>query len=197
MTQVPALTPVPSTPAATEAAAAPVFTMPDLHVMLPGFSCVVFSEDAEKRAIQEGYQQIYIVTSMGMLRRDGLTHGRSVTSVATSIAGIKPIVRTASVLDFFPKNEKGQPMKPPMQLLRQIVAFFKEVMAQHSGQNLEAMAHIIWNPTQGYHIRIPVQKVSAARVEYSWEGYLGPDDVIVVDCHSHNNMGEHNYCTMH
>lgn len=165
--------------------ATPAFVMPDMHILLPGFSCVAFSEDAEKRAIAEGYQQIYLPTPLGMLRRDALTHGRSVTSVATSIPGMKMVARTASVMDFFPKDANGRAMKPPMALLRQIVAFFKEVMKQHSNQNLEAMAHIIWNPTLGYHIRIPVQKVSAARVEYSWDGYLGPEDVIVVDIHSH------------
>lgn len=159
--------------------------MNPMHVILPGFSCIVFNEEAKKKAIEEGYAQIYIWTALGMYKRETLSHGRSVTFLVTEIPGFTAMKAEQDIVSFLPKDEKGNPMKMPMRLLRQIVQFFKGVMKEHAGAKLEAMAHIIWNPTLGYHIRIPEQTVSAARVSYNWEGYLGPDDAIILDCHSH------------
>lgn len=161
------------------------------HVLLPGFACIVFDDDNLKKAITEGYLKIYIWTPLGMYCRDNLTHGRSVTALVTEIPGMKTIKQEQDIQSFLPKDANGVPMKMPLHLLRQIVQFFKQVMEENKGAKLEAMAHIVWNPMLGYHIRVPEQTVSAARVSYQWEGYLGPDDVIVLDCHSHNDMGEY------
>ncbi len=160
-----------------------------MHVILPGFSCIVFTDEQKAQAVTEGYCEIYIVTALGMLKRMSMTHGRSITMPVTEIPGAKLCTDTMDVDSFFPRDEAGKPLKMPIKLLHEIVAFFREVMAANAGQNLEAQAHIVWNPVLGYHVRVPVQTVSAARVSYSWEGYLAADDVIVLDIHSHNNMG--------
>lgn len=162
-----------------------------MHVMLPGFACVVYDKENLEKAIAENYLKIYIWTPLGMYCRDNLTHGRSVTTLVTEMPGLTAAKVEQDIQSFLPKGADGKPMKMPMVLLRQIVAFFKQVMVENKGQKLEAMAHIVWNPQLGYHIRIPEQTVSAARVSYQWEGYLGPDDVIVLDIHSHNDMGEY------
>ena len=86
----------------------------------------------------------------------------------------------------------------PISMLHKIIHFFRRVMtealpnAQHTKThgNYEAMAHIVWNPSdpQNYHIRIPTQKVTGGSVTYEFD-HLEEGDVIVVDIHSHNNMG--------
>lgn len=151
-----------------------------LTVILPHFSCVVDTDEDLKQAIEDQYCDTYIVSKNGLFRRSNLTHGRSVTVPCTEIPGIAklPDVKqdTAS---FFPAG------KIPIKFLKQIVAFFKAVMAENKGAKLEAMIFVIWNPVLGYHIRVPEQTVSGASVSYNWSGFLGEGDVIVLDMHSH------------
>lgn len=155
-----------------------------LQVLVPHFSCVVYSEDALKQAIEEGYCETYIVSKNGAFRRTNLTHGRSVTVPCPVMpAGITLPDCKQDTAGFFPAG------KIPIRFLHEITAFFKAVMKEHNNAKLEAMAFVIWNPTLGYHIRIPEQTVSGASVSYNWEGFMGPDDVIVLDIHSHNDMG--------
>lgn len=102
--------------------------------------------------------------------------------------------------DFLPAG------KIPTQMLVQIIAFFKSVMSykmgdvvrsttfanqSHFSHNYEAMLFICWNPATGYSLRIPTQRVSAASVSYDHDCYdLAAGDVVVLDIHSHNSMGE-------
>lgn len=95
--------------------------------------------------------------------------------------------------DFLPAG------KIPVQMLKQVVAFFKSVMqykmkdvvrgsnfsSQSSfGHNYEAMIFLVWNPASGYSLRVPTQKVSAASVSYEHDCYdLSAGDVVVVDIH--------------
>lgn len=151
--------------------------------ILPHFSCVVDTEDDLKQAIAENYCEIYIHAQDGLFKRCGLTHGRSITIPALSVPGIpsappKPKV-VQDLSGFMPDG------KIPIKFLHQIEAFFREVMKANKGVNLEAQAFVIWSPELGYHIRIPEQTVSGASVSYKWESFLSPDDVIVLDCHSH------------
>lgn len=157
-----------------------------MQVILPHFSCVVYSDDSLKQALAEGYSEIYIFGKNGIFKRTQLTHGRYVVVPCPTLpkeAGTLPDVKQ-DVSGFFPDG------KIPIKFLNQIVAFFKEVMKENNGQNLEAQAFVMWNPELGYHIRIPEQTVSGASVSYKWENLVGPGDVIVLDMHSHNNMGE-------
>lgn len=96
-------------------------------------------------------------------------------------------------IDFLPAG------KIPMTMLHQIVAFFRSVMSskmkgvlggtsfssqssfQHS---YEAMIFVIYNPTTGYRLGVPTQRVSAASVSYDHDCYdLAAGDVVVVDIH--------------
>jgi hypothetical protein len=155
-----------------------------LQVILPHFSCVVYSEAALKQAIDEGYCETYIVSEKGTFRRTNLTFGRSVTVPCGDFPKEAALPKVSQDINsFFPAG------KVPVKLLDEIIAFFKQVMVENKGAKLEAMAFVIWNQALGYHIRIPEQTVSAGNVSYSWAGFLGPEDVIVLDIHSHNDMG--------
>lgn len=151
-----------------------------LQVVLPHFSCIVSSEEALKQAEAEGYCEIYIISQTGLFKRTGLTHGRSVTVPCASLPGNVSLPKVSQdVSKFLPAG------KIPVHFLNKIVSFFKAVMAEHKGQNLEAQIFVIWNPELGYHIRVPEQTVAGASVSYSWENFLAPGDVVVLDMHSH------------
>ena len=87
----------------------------------------------------------------------------------------------------------------PMQMLVDIIAFFKQVMkdptisgstATHAHGNYEAMAHIVWNETtQSYRVAIPTQVVSKAAVTYTNDHIDHDCEHIILDIHSHNTMG--------
>lgn len=155
-----------------------------ITVILPFFSCKVDNKEDLDQAISENYAEIYILSGNGYFRRTNLTHGRSVTiACGTPPKEIALMECKQDTASFFPAG------KIPIKFLHQIEQFFKQVMIEHKGAKLEAMAFVIWNPTLGYHVRIPEQTVSAGAVNYNWAGFLGPDDVIVLDIHSHNDMG--------
>jgi PRTRC genetic system protein A len=154
-----------------------------LQVVLPHFSCIVSSDEALKQAEEEGYCEIFIISQTGLFKRTGLTHGRSVTVPCAALPGNVSLPKSGQdVSKFFPAG------KIPKHFLAKIISFFKAVMVENKGTNLEAQAFVIWNPELGYHIRIPEQTVAGASVSYSWENFLGPNDVVVLDMHSHNNM---------
>lgn len=156
-----------------------------IQVILPYFSCKVDTQEDLTQAIAENYAEIYILSGNGYFRRTNLTHGRSVTiACATPPKEIALIDCKQDTASFFPEGKKI-----PIKFLHQIEQFFKQVMIEHKGAKLEAMAFVIWNPTQGYHVRIPEQTVSAGQVTYNWAGFLSSEDVIVLDIHSHNDMG--------
>ena len=76
--------------------------------------------------------------------------------------------------------------KIPIELLSKIGSWFKDIAKETSD---EAMAHILWNKdTQEYEIGIPTQVVAGASVDYTFDD-VRPHHVIVLDIHSHNNMG--------
>lgn len=83
--------------------------------------------------------------------------------------------------------------KIPMQMLTDILEFFKKVMAMvppggNGHGDYEAMAHIVWNKTsQCYRVAIPTQQVSKARVAYDWS-HVKEDEEVILDIHSHNSM---------
>lgn len=83
--------------------------------------------------------------------------------------------------------------KIPLEMLDNIVEFFKKVMAMTgthgSGHgDYEAMAHIVWNKTsQSYRVAIPKQRVAKASVSYDWS-HVADDEEVIFDIHSHNSM---------
>ena len=83
--------------------------------------------------------------------------------------------------------------KIPIEMLENIVEFFKRVMTMTKGSGghgeYEAMAHIVWNKrTESYRVAIPKQKVSKAAVTYDWS-HVTADEEVILDIHSHNTMG--------
>lgn len=83
--------------------------------------------------------------------------------------------------------------KIPIEMLENIVEFFKRVMTLTKGSGghgeYEAMAHIVWNKrTESYRVAIPKQKVSKAAVSYDWS-HVTADEEVILDIHSHNTMG--------
>lgn len=83
--------------------------------------------------------------------------------------------------------------KIPLQMLQDIVEFFKKVMEMTGSGgtghgDYEAMAHIVWNrTTEAYRVAIPKQKVSKAAVSYDW-AHVSADEEVILDIHSHNSM---------
>jgi PRTRC genetic system protein A len=82
--------------------------------------------------------------------------------------------------------------KIPEAILEQIIAFFRAVMAKHSGS--EAFCQVYWDLQESKHvIHVPKQTVSGASVRYDATKNLDKSNperyVFVYECHSHNNMG--------
>lgn len=77
----------------------------------------------------------------------------------------------------------------PGEMFYQIKQFFLDVMDM-GPSTYEAQVFIVWNEKdEEYRIIVPKQQVSAAAVRYDIGDMLGDGDVIIVDIHSHNNMG--------
>ena len=105
------------------------------------------------------------------------------TPIRSGATSIKPYV-----------NALVDGKKIPVQMLDDIVEFFKRVMKM-TGTNgtghgeYEAMAHIVWNKTtKSYRVAIPKQKVAKATVTYTWD-HVKEDEEVILDIHSHNTMG--------
>lgn len=77
--------------------------------------------------------------------------------------------------------------KIPIQLLNQIVGFFKEIDKTHKA---EAYVQILFNPKKKeYTVSVPEQNVSGAHVDYKHDNNVYKDSILVMDIHSHNTMG--------
>lgn len=104
------------------------------------------------------------------------------TPIKTGISKLKPYL-----------NPLVNSQKIPVQMLTDILEFFKKVMAMvppggNGHGDYEAMAHIVWNKTtQSYRVAIPTQQVSKARVSYDWS-HVQEDEEVILDIHSHNSM---------
>jgi len=149
-----------------------------MQVLTPHISCIVAPSELQS-AVDQGFGEIYVITPKGPYKRTRLTHGRTLLLKVDSIPGITDDVREE--INFLPAG------KVPYALFNDIVNFFRAVMTVKKAEQ-EAMAHILWNPTAGYHIGIPTQSVSKASVRYDFDD-VKQGDVIVVDIHSHNTMG--------
>lgn len=130
----------------------------------------------------------YILEPCGLLSYyTKLTVGRFICAEEADIPGL---AKNASSKN---PDYKLQPLahgnKIPMRMFHQIHKFFVDVLGLGKGQ-FEAQTFIIWNEKKkDYRIFVPKQVVSAASVTYDINGELGPDDHIIMDIHSHNNMG--------
>lgn len=163
-----------------------------MKILLPGFACVVspgFEKDPDNEfdlAISKGYCRIFIESPTGLLLHQNLTPGKDGVArfvrlpIASLPDGRKPM-SISPALNFLPAG------KVPIELLLQVQAFFKGVMARHK-QKLEAMIWIVWNQDQGYHLIVPKQVVGAASARYEW-GDIPEGTIVVVDIHSHADMG--------
>jgi PRTRC genetic system protein A len=162
-----------------------------MHILAPHVSCVVTETEFEEA--KKTYGNIYVVAKNGQIfRHVRLTKGRHIRVEVTKIPGLdKPIPELVpnvhEEINFLPNG------KIPLNLLDQIVQFFKDVMTIKKADQ-EAMAHILYNekdkdgPDGGYRIAIPNQVVSKASVKYQHD-HIQPGDIIALDIHSHNTMG--------
>lgn len=158
-----------------------------MHILAPHLSCVVnlpLSENEPnelEQAMAEGYAEIYVITAEGIIKHHKLRgNNRYVRVKVDRIPGFEA-PKLPQAINFLPAG------KIPKALFDQILGFFYAVMKANGEKALEAMAHILWNPEQGYHIGIPPQEISAASVRYDWS-YVPVGTSIIVDIHSHNNM---------
>lgn len=154
-----------------------------MQVLVPGVSCLCSPNELE-RAKTEGFKQIYMMTVNGMFKHHILRgDNRFICTQVKEIPGytipeVKPEIR------FLPAG------RIDMELWKQIVAFFKQVMVVKNS-DVEAMIWILWSQAQGYFLHVPKQTISKASVRYEWDDV--PDGAsIIVDIHSHNTMGRSN-----
>lgn len=154
-----------------------------IEVLAPYFACIA-TEDSFEEA-KKDYCNVYVRSPDGSIYcHRKFAHGGSVTTKVKSIPGYTPPKGTVQIkeeVNFLPAG------KVPYDLFLGIVKFFREVMKNNNNSKLEAMAHVLWNPTDGYHVAVPTQEVSGASVKYTHD-HLKPGDIVVVDIHSHNSM---------
>lgn len=150
-----------------------------MEVLVPHISCIV-TENELSDELKAQYGEIFILTGSGIFKQMKLKGNRHIRFPVDSIPNYKSAM--TAEYNFLPAG------RIPYSMLEQLVEFFKAVMVTKKS-DLEAMAHILYNPETGYRIGVPNQKISKASVTYDWEGYLGPTDFIVLDIHSHNTMG--------
>lgn len=158
-----------------------------MHIIAPHMSCVVnlpLSPDEPNEfdaALEAGYAEIYAITAEGIIKHHKLRGTNRYIRVKVDKVPTFEAPSLPQAINFLPAG------KIPRALFDQIVAFFYKVMEKNGDKALEAMAHILWNPEQGYHIGIPPQQISAASVRYDWS-YIPSGTSVVCDIHSHNNM---------
>jgi PRTRC genetic system protein A len=151
-----------------------------IETLIPHMSCVVYSPTDFEEAKNQNFGEIYLVTGGGILKHVKLKHDRFVRIKVDAIPNYKQEVVIGEEINFLPAG------RIPTKFLEEIVQFFKDVMNIKKADQ-EAMAHILWNEQEGYHIGIPDQTVSKASVRYEFN-HIKPGDVIVLDIHSHNTM---------
>ena len=151
-----------------------------MKVLVPNFKCTV-TEEEYLAGQAEGYSEIFIVANDGIFYHETkLSRGRVIRDKVETLPTSKKS-ELAPVNTFLPAG------KIPVILFKQVVSFFLEVMNTLHAYP-EAMIHILWNETDGYHLGVPSQEVSAASVKYEYD-HMKEGDIIVVDIHSHNKMG--------
>lgn len=153
-----------------------------IEVVSPHFSCVCSPSELEE-ALSLGYKEVYIQTRNAIIKHHQLRgNDRFVRVEVKSIPGYTPpkeeVVKQE--IRFLPDG------KIPYAIWEQLVAFFRKVMSVNK-EELEAMAHVLWNPEKGYHIGVPSQTVSKASANYD-RNYVPAGTSIVLDIHSHNTM---------
>ncbi len=146
-----------------------------MQELIPHISCVA-TESELSDDLKAKYSEIYINAGDGSTYKYmKLKGGRSVTFKVKEIPGFKPVTVVKEEINFLPAG------KVPIQLLYDIIDFFRKVMAT-SKQEVEAMAHILWNEKDGYHIAVPNQTISKASVSYG-NDHIKRGDIIVLDIH--------------
>jgi uncharacterized protein (UPF0335 family) len=141
-------------------------------------SCVCFSTEEETEALAQNYKEIYTVTSGGIFKRHVLRgHNRFIKLKVESISGYTDATGAAPKQEicFLPAG------KIPFDLWKQIIGFFKKVIEVKKSE-VEAMIHILYNDTLGYHIGVPPQTVSKTSASYDWS-YVPAGTSIILDCH--------------
>ncbi len=130
----------------------------------------------------------YILEPDGTIMYESdMSAGRSVKSVESKIPGLATNKAIAAPKADIQHLAHG--VKIPGEFFEQIRQFFLDVMDK-GPSTYEAQAFVIWNETsREYRIIIPKQEVSAAAVRYDIGDLLSDDDVIIMDIHSHNDMG--------
>lgn len=175
-------------------------TPPSAHAPIlyvnPMTSAVVHEKDY-LLGVGKGLMNLCIVGVDGaMYYRKSFSHGRHITAKLGQPFA-KPTGVVSKIVEGVQFLPHGIPV--PTELLHQIIAFFRKVMKDKiknatgtgvgSHGSYEAMAHILWNDAEkSYRIAIPKQSVSQAAVSYTFDHIL-PGEEIIVDIHSHNNMG--------
>lgn len=170
---------------------------PLLYVLAPSLSCAVFAGFKEEKvdpleyALALGYKKVYLITPKGVLLHQEMVSGMSGVRrfIRTPVAEIPrfKLREYEASMNFFPAG------KIPTKMLAQVKAFFKEVIRVKKS-SVEAMIWILWDPTRshepdrGYYLHVPNQRVAGASVSYDWSD-LPAGSQIVVDIHSHANMG--------
>lgn len=131
----------------------------------------------------------YILEENGsIMYHTQLSAGRFVCMEEAKIKGLavnKTTKPREAILQHLPNG--GQ--RVPEEFFWQIRQFFLDVMGM-GPSTYEAQVFVLWNEhTQEYRIMVPKQTVSAAAVRYDIQDQLGEGDHIIMDIHSHNDMG--------
>lgn len=160
------------------------------------------------------YMILNVLANNGDMYRFGsLSANRHILrKVATTpMKAVNQVTKLRESKQFLPNGQKI-----PLEMLDQIVAFFKAVMRGHNlgaqasavgtetverrvqvnhtpsygvHGDYEAMIHVVWNKnTQEYRLAVPTQRVSKGSVSYDRDHLLEGDEIIL-DIHSHNTMG--------
>jgi PRTRC genetic system protein A len=150
-----------------------------IQTLIPHMSCVCGAEDLAQ-AQSEGYKEIYILTTKGILKHH-IFRGtnRYIRLKVDTIPGYtEPEIKEA--FNFLPAG------RIPYTIFEQIEAFFRKVI-QLKGTALEAMIFIMWNPTDGYFLYVPTQSVGAASVSFD-PSTMPSGSSVIVNVHSHGHM---------
>lgn len=161
-----------------------------MHIIKPHMSCVVNmplnADDSDDlaQAMAQGFSEIYVISAAGIIKHHRLRgENRYIRVKVDSIPNYKPPVLEQTV-NFLPGGQKI-----PREIFDQILAFFRKVVKVNGDQQLEAMAHVLWNKEKGYYIGVPPQRVGGATASYDWS-YIPSDSMIILDVHSHGiSMG--------
>lgn len=169
-----------------------------MDILMPFLSAAMTLEEFYNGEGAE-YSIKYIINPDGtIIKRVESTHGKAFQYKVSKVPYPKGSDKEKKQEKLVPLKEEISWLpagKVPMKMYKQIENFFKQVMTDLGGSafkhgDLEAMAHIVWNPSHPdiYQIRIPTQKVSGASVSFTFD-HLEEGDEIIVDIHSHNSMG--------